>query len=114
MAIKTCPNCGGELTPLILEPDTPPWGCYNGCERAWWEAELAARDLWSTQLRRFTSPISYEAEMQEAVQRGCSLRPDQVQFLGDREIQALSSLNVLPPSVQTEVVKQAKGRGFRG
>lgn len=35
----TCPICNGRLTPITLDPDTPPWLC-PACSRGWWNAEL--------------------------------------------------------------------------
>lgn len=80
-AHTSCPHCGGELEPVVQGPDTPPWLC-RPCRRAWWVAELEARDSYRPHRQDFRphKPVreACHAEARVANARGSSLREDQL------------------------------------
>lgn len=87
MSYRTdCPKCGRTLAPTALGPDTAPWLC-NDCHRGFWAAELTvqARSLYRQRFHDFglgrpglAVRAAVVAEHGGAMDRGTSLRPDQL------------------------------------
>lgn len=87
-----CPQCGGPLAPVILDPETAPWLC-NHCALGFWSAELsnAARKDWRPKERDFgfnarELRAACLRERTEARQRGTSLREDMVGQLSGAQL----------------------------
>ena len=113
-----CPNCAGQLYPVVLDPDSAPWLCVI-CRRAWWVSELSpeARLLWrhSHQDHGYGLPAktltqAREDERHEARQRGTSALPEHLALLPRVALEHLSTAR-LRAGLKRQVKAEMKRKG---
>lgn len=91
----TCPCCGQQLAPVAQGPAAAPWLCAACC-RGWWAAELTpdARAIYRPERDDFRPHKDVRAavatEAQLAIQRGSSLRSDQLSLVPPATLQAVA------------------------
>ena len=93
-----CPQCGKELQPVALGPDTAPWLCGpTGCSLGFFACELTATARKSWGHHGFIhGPHSEQlhadrlAEFAQSVSRGTSLREDQIGIASTELLQSLT------------------------
>lgn len=94
---EPCPQCGGDLAPVVLDPHSAPWLCAR-CRLGFFSCELTAeaRAGWEPGPRCFgwrTHAVLVrlrEQELAEAHRRGTSLRPDQLRRLSQLELKKVA------------------------
>lgn len=98
---RTCPDCGGLLSPNVLGHEIAPWRC-DICNWAFWVGELTqqARSAYrpfqrdwgalNTESHRLVR-LAVAREQQEAYARGCSLRYDQIGLVQERTLRGVLS-----------------------
>jgi hypothetical protein len=119
MYLTSCPNCGQQLQPVALGPDSAPWACHT-CRLSFWVAELstAARAAWwpSVQshdpaVRQATIGPALAAEISAAYARGTSALPEHLPVLPAATLATLAKI-VGPGSVfGAQVAAAAKVKG---
>lgn len=93
-----CPNCGGQLEPVVLGPESAPWLCH-GCGLGFWAAELRQSAAWDRGYRCFghagmaARVEAVHAEAVQAVARGSSARPDQLALLPTAVLERLAQVS---------------------
>lgn len=107
----SCPNCGAQLAPVALDPDTASWLCAH-CALGWWTAELGAeaRAAWRPQHRDFGhGPLARDIraachrERTEARTRGTSARLDQLALLDKATLDGLAKRLANRPGIEAFV-----------
>lgn len=92
---RVCPNCGGALGPVVLEPVSPPWLCPL-CAHAWWVVELEAAADWDPSTRSWRRArlahltATRDQEHTAARERGTSVLPEQLGLLTDVQLTGLA------------------------
>jgi hypothetical protein len=95
----TCPDCGSALSPVAQAPTAAPWLCRQ-CARGWWAAELTpeARAQYRPSRKDFRPHIAVrtavEREAEVAVQRGTSLRLDQIALVHPTTLESIASIRL--------------------
>ena len=117
--LTSCLQCGGQLAPVALDPQTAPWLCAP-CGLGFFSAELspAARSTYRPLFRDHgTGPdadaihATRDAELAEAHVRGTSARLDQIDSLTDGQLAFLAGRKNLSPPVPPAVAQAQKQRG---
>lgn len=103
--LTSCPNCGAQLQPVLLDPTVAPWVCVvPACRRGWFACELTAeaRKAWvsahrshTPTFRQATLDAALAAELAGAHARGSSARPEQLAVLDLASLNTLAAL--VPP-----------------
>lgn len=114
--LLSCPNCGAQLQPVVLGPDSAPWLCAL-CHISFWVAELSgqARDAWQPTVKCYDWRARREMldratadEAAAASLRGTSALPEHLGLLSAGQLSTLVRVAQGPFASRVKAAADAK------